>query len=248
MRSTTLLSTLALLPTIYSHDSKISKRTTSSKRGLVYVPDAKYPHDDANWDSSGSDLTWYYNYASTPSPSFDNSTKLQFVPMLWGAPATTTDNTFLTDVTNQLESGDKVPYILTFNEPDGAANGGSNVSPELAAQTWIREVEPLKKKGVSLGAPAVTGAPSGFTWLESFFTACNGNCSADFIPVHWYGNFEGMASHIGQVRSTYMNMTIWITEYADPEASLKDSQTFYNQSSSYLDSLEYVLLSSTIFE
>lgn len=54
---------------------------------------------------------------------------------------------------------------------------------------------------------------------------------------HWYGNFEGLASHMGQVNGSYPNMTMWITEYADPEASLADSQEFYNQSSSYFDRL-----------
>ncbi|MCJ1302075.1 hypothetical protein MMC08_004876, partial [Hypocenomyce scalaris] len=220
---------LALLP------SALCQISTSSKRGLVYVPDAKYPQDDAIWDSDTSDLTWYYNYGATPSPAYDNSTKLEFVPMLWGAPDSTSNDSFLDDVTSQIKSGTNVSYILTFNEPDGVGNGGSDVPADLAAQTWIREVEPLKEQGVQLGAPAVTGAPSGFTWLQNFFTACNGSCSADFIPVHWYGNFEGLASHIGQVRGTYPNMTIWITEYADPDVNLTDSESFYNQSSQYFD-------------
>ncbi|KAL9580552.1 MAG: hypothetical protein Q9203_006257 [Teloschistes exilis] len=209
-------------------------QTSSSKRGLVYVPNAKHPHDDSIWVSDSSDLTWYYNYDSTPSPAFDNSTKLQFVPMLWGS-----STTFLDDVTSQIKKGANITYVLTLNEPDGqSSTGGSAIPADTAAETWQREVEPLKKLGVKLGAPAVTGAPSGFTWLQNFFTACNGHCSVDFIPVHWYGNFEGLASHIGQVRGTYKNMTIWVTEYADSDASLKDSQSFYNSSSQYFDRLE----------
>ena len=215
--------------------------STSPKRGLVYVPSST-PSDYSIWDSSTSDLTWYYNYGPSPSATYNNSTKLQFVPMLFTAPSSTSDNTFLDAVTQQISDGANVSYVLAFNEPDGtSATGGSNISPDLAAQTWIREIEPLKKMGVKLGAPAVTGAPTGFTWLQNFFTACNGNCSADFIPVHWYGNFEGLASHIGQVYSTYPNMSIWVTEFADAGANLADSQTFYNQSSSYLDRLEYVI-------
>lgn len=59
-----------------------------------------------------------------------------------------------------------------------------------------------------------------FMWLQNFFTECVGKCSADFIPVQWYGSFEILASHIGQVREVYPNMTIWMTEYAYDNVSL----------------------------
>ena len=242
MRSTALLGVLPILPLVYSQGAP-----TSSKRGLVHVPSVKYPADDSIWSSSSSDLTWYYNYRSTPSPAYGNSAKLQFVPMLWGAPSDPSDNRFLNDVQDQIRSGTNITYVLAFNEPDAQANGGSGVPADLAAQAWIREIEPLRKQGVKLGAPAVTGAPTGFLWLQNFFTACKGNCTADFIPVHWYGNFEGLASHIGQVRATYPNMTIWVTEYANAAASLEESQSFYNQSSQYFDRIEYVT-SSPVFE
>ena len=101
-------------------------------------------------------------------------------------------------------------------------------------------MEPLRKLGVKLGAPAVTGASSGFTWLRNFFSECEGKCSADLIPVHWYGSFEGLASHIGQVREAYPNMTIWVTEYAYNNVSLEESQKFFNSSAQYFDRIEYV--------
>ena len=202
----------------------------------MYVPSANHPQDDSFWDSPNSDLTWYYNYGSTPSPTFKDSSKLQFVPMLWGA---SNDTTFLTDVQSQIKAGANITYVLGFNEPDGTSEtGGSNILAETAAQIWMNEIEPLAKQGVKLGAPACTGAETGRQWLQNFFTACS-NCTVDFIPVHWYGNFEGLASHIGEYVGTF-NRSIWVTEFADSGASLVDSQTFYNQSSSYLDSLEYV--------
>ncbi|MCJ1295797.1 hypothetical protein MMC34_007361 [Xylographa carneopallida] len=238
MRSTIILGALAGLPLAFS------QVTTSPKRGLVYVPNANYPQDNNIWDSSSSDLTWYYNYGPEPSPNFSNATKFQFVPMLFGAPNDTTDTSFLTSVQSQISAGANISHILTFNEPDGtSATGGSDVPSKLAAETWIREVEPLKSQGVKLGAPAVTGAQTGFTWLQQFFTACAGNCSADFIPIHWYGDFGGLASHIGQVRAAYPNMSIWITEYADPGANLTDSQSFFNESMQYFDRIECVFLS-----
>lgn len=57
--------------------------------------------------------------------------------------------------------------------------------------------------------------------------------------MHWYGNFQGLASHIGEYVGTF-NKTIWVTEFADANVSLEESQTFYNQSSSYLDRTENV--------
>lgn len=130
------------------------------------------------------------------------------MPMLWGAPSSTSDTAFLDGVKTLIKDGTNISHVMTFNEPDGTSStGGSNVDPTLAATTWIREIEPLRKLGVKTGAPAVTGGPGGFTWLSSFFSACASqgtNCTADFIPIHWYANFEGLASHIGQVVGTYV--------------------------------------------
>ncbi|KAI9807645.1 MAG: hypothetical protein M1825_005586 [Sarcosagium campestre] len=212
----------------------------SSKRGLLYVPSADHPDDDRIWTQPGSDLTWYYNYVADPSAVFKNST-WQFVPMLWGATDGDSDTSFFDSVRAQIDGGAEVPFVLGFNEPDGdQSTGGSNVPADLAAQTWQREIEPLKQQDVKLGAPAVTGSSRGFEWLEAFFKECDGGCTVDFIPVHWYGNFEGLASHIGQVRGTYPNKTIWVTEYALPDASLEESQSFYNMSAEYFDRLDYV--------
>jgi hypothetical protein len=210
-------------------------QTTSSKRGLCYVATNDANQDDSIWDGTNSDLTWYYNYGASPTTEYNG--KLQFVPMLWGAPSSDTDMNFHDTVKGLIDGGMNISYVLTFNEPDGCSNGGSCVTAQTAAQTWIREVEPLKQLGVKLGAPAVTGASTGFDWLQNFFTECAGNCSAEFIPIHWYGNFEGLASHVGQVNGTYQNMTMWVTEFAYPDVSLSDSETFYNQSSQWFDQL-----------
>jgi hypothetical protein len=232
MRQSALLLGVAALP--------IAIATTSSKRGLVYVPSSKHPTDDNIWAQTGSDLTWYYNYGATPSNAF-SKTNLQFVPMLWGASSSNTGTTFLDGVKNLVSTGTNITYVLGFNEPDGSSStGGSGIPADLAASTWIREIEPLKKLGIKLGAPAVTGAPTGFNWLQNFFTHCNGGCTPDFIPVHWYGNFEGLASHVGQVMGTYPNMTVWVTEYALNNADLASTQTFYNQSSEWFDRMECV--------
>jgi hypothetical protein len=37
---------------------------------------------------------------------------------------------------------------------------------------------------------------------------CDSGCNPDFIPVQWLGNFERLASRIGQVMGTYPNMRL----------------------------------------
>jgi len=208
----------------------------SAKRGLIFIPNAKTPEDNSVWTSPGSDLTWYYNYGLTPSSVYANNPSFQFVPMLFTAAS---DTTFLDGVKSLISGGTNVSYVLSYNEPDGdTSTGGTNITPQAAALSWVRELEPLRALGVKVGAPAVTGAETGFTWLSQFFAACN--CTADFIPIHWYGNFAGLASHIGQVRAAYPNLTIWITEYAYNNASLTDTQSFFNSSADYFDRIDYI--------
>lgn len=223
----------ASIPAALAEDAPL----TSDKRGLCYVQDYSNSAEDLHIWTEPTDLTWYYNYQASPTSGLEG-TGMLFVPMMWGVPDSDSDMTFYNTVKSQIDNGDNITYVLGFNEPDGCAMGGSCIPAEAAAAAWIREIEPLKEDGVLLGAPAVTGSPMGFTWLQNFFTACAGNCSADFIPVHWYGNFEGLASHVGHVNSTYMNMTMWITEYGLAGEDLEETQTFYNMSASWFETLE----------
>lgn len=204
MHLPTILAAATLITSISAQDTF----SRSSKRGLVFVPNNKHPSDNQIWVQPGSDLTWYYNYGLQPSPAYSNQSQsdFEFVPMQWGLPDGSTS--LVSEIQALVTGGHNISHIMTFNEPDGTSDtGGSNIEPSAAATAWIKDIQPLKKMGIKLGAPAVTGAPGGFTWLQEFFDACASqgtNCTADFIPVHWYGNFEGLASHLGQVRGTYV--------------------------------------------
>lgn len=232
--SAALLVAVSLLPAAQA--AAAATFSKSDKRGLVFVPSTKHPEDNQVWVQSGSDLTWYYNYGVQPSSAFASTTQddFEFVPMLWG-----TSNTFLADIKALVAGGRNISHVMAFNEPDGTSStGGSNIDPTAAAATWIEQIEPLRAMGIKTGAPAVTGAPGGFTWLSEFFASCASrgtNCTADFIPVHWYGNFEGLASHLGQVWATYPNISTWITEYAFNDQSLETSQVFFSTSAQYFD-------------
>ncbi len=242
-KSLPLLSSLLYLSSIVT-----SVHSASSKRGFVYVTPAS-PSDDEIWSRPSNDITWYYNYVSTPTAALASASHLSFVPMLWGAPPSPTsdDTSFLDSITSQLSSGANITHILAYNEPDGTTStGGSNLSPDAAANTWLRNIKPLRDDhGVKVGLPAVTGSPGGIRWLENFNASCatlnpDEGCAADFIPIHWYGNFEGLASHIGLVRALYPNIPMWVTEYALPNSELEETQAFYNISAEYFDRLEYV--------
>jgi hypothetical protein len=163
--------------------------------------------------------------------------------MLWGAPESSADNgAFYASVKALVDAGHTVSHVLGFNEPDGPQDtGGSALSAKDAAATWIREMEPLRNLSgarIQMGAPAVTGSARGLQWLDDFFAACGGKCSVDFVPVHWYGTFEGLASYLGQVRLKFADKDIWVTEFAISDATLLDSQGFFNQSTRYFDGIE----------
>ena len=88
---------------------------TSSKRGLCYVDTKDSSTDDSFWDGSNSDLTWYYNYQASPTQGITN--KLNFVPMLWGAPSSSSDDSFLNTVTGLINSGTNISYVLASTSP-----------------------------------------------------------------------------------------------------------------------------------
>lgn len=187
----------------------------------------------------------------SPSPQLANAKHLEFVPMLWGSPDNANDFSFSDTVQNLIRQGSNITYVMGFNEPDGSfETGGSKISPVGAAATWRRVIEPLREKGLKLVGPATTGGPDGFQWLNEFLTACDGYCTIDVLPVHWYGNFGGLASHIGEKSNFFKgypkafpkgNETkMWVTEYAFPHGDFENSKQFFNESAEYFDRLEVI--------
>ncbi|KAI1497758.1 glycosyl hydrolase catalytic core-domain-containing protein [Biscogniauxia marginata] len=222
----------------------------SSKRGLVFVPNPNSPEDNEIWIQSESDLTWYYNYGPSPSPVFSgvSQDRFEFVPMLWGF---VEDTSFLESVRDLIGSGRNITHVLGFNEPDAATTegGGSSIDPSTAAEVWVKNIAPLGEQGIKLGLPACTGGWGGIPWLQQFLGNCSQlisteteshNCSYDFVNIHYYGNFEGLASHLGSYSAAFPNVTQWITEYNFDNQDLTTTQSFYNMSSEYFDRLDSV--------
>ena len=187
----------------------------SPKRGLAFTPNDTTRVDDTIWVTQPSCLTWYYNYKAEPEPTFSESlsqSEFEFVPMMWGAPEDASDTTFLDTIKGLIKKGINITNVLSFNEPDGSwESGGSNIEPAHAAKVWVSNLMPLQEMGIRVGLPATTGAPSGLVWLKSFLEECgklvstekeSRNCTYDFLTIHWYGNFEGLASHLGEYVAT----------------------------------------------
>jgi hypothetical protein len=195
------------------------------------MPNVVFPGDDLVWNQLGSPISWYYNYEYTPTTLY--GTTLQFVPMLWG----NYENSFKQTVTSLIAQGMNITYVLGFNEPDGPGNeGGSNIIPVDAATRWISDIEPLRLQGVLMGGPAVTGSTRGLQWLTDWFTACNGACHVDFLPIHVYGDFRTVQWIVGEFRIRWPGVRLWMTEWADPNQSLSVTQQEWTQSLLYLDS------------
>lgn len=194
-----LLTSLSLLAPVSS---------ASSKRGLVYIHNDDHPKDDQIYVEPNSELTWYYNYENTPTDAYGgiDQSEFEFVPMMWGEyNSDVEDTSFLTSI-QELTKRREIKHVLGFNEPDGQVQwGGSDMSTEDAAKIWVRNIEPLKELDIKLGLPCVLPGVDGKAWLEEFLEKCaeelgdsDRNCTFDFVPVHWYDNFEGFASHIGE--------------------------------------------------
>ncbi|KAK1573617.1 glycosyl hydrolase catalytic core-domain-containing protein [Colletotrichum navitas] len=242
-----------MIPTFLFALVPLVAATSSSKRGLVFTPNPNWPQDNKIWVQQGSDLTWYYNYQEIPSPAFSSipQDRFEFVPMMWGVSSNPEDTTFLTSVQSLInDKGINITHALGFNEPDGPTQyGGSNIAPAIAAKAWVANFIPLQELGVKVGLPACTGAPSGLPWLKQFLGNCSEiisdggdkkNCTYDFLPVHWYDNFAGLASHIGELVASFPDTKIWITEYAYANQDLSTTQEFYNMSADYFDRIDYI--------
>lgn len=92
--------------------------------------------------------------------------------------------------------------------------GQSNLTVSRGVDLWRTYVQPLKAQGVQLGSPASSSAPSGKTWLHDFLGLCGGNCTVDFIALHWYGtNSTQFIEYLQDFHNTFQR-PIWVTEWA----------------------------------
>ena len=207
-------------------------RLSYSKRGLVGV-DNVHSYGDQATLIQASTLSWAYNYGSGPGNDswFGN---LEYVPQCWGG------NDAPGFIANVERDAPNATHILAFNEPDGQGGGQATMSPAQAADLWKRYIDPLHDRGVKLGSPATTGSNGGVIWLQQFVGNCTG-CHVDVLATHYYGEFQGLASHLGQLYYAFnATLKIWVTELADAHASYNSTVSNYDSMTKWLDGLDWV--------
>lgn len=233
---------LAALPQAHTQTTPLP-----SKRGLAYLGDT-HASDNTLLLSPNSSLSWYYNWSPNPVSTLSS---LPFLPLLHGLDDVSSSTA---DTLSTLPSTST--HLLAFNEPDGTtSSGGSAISPSDAAQAYIQYLVPLREQGWNISHPATTGSTSGLDWLQKFNASCwsiapDTGCVADFVALHWYGDFAGLAGWLGTLREFYHtnassgavsdDIAYWITEMALPQGSEDETVAMLNQSMNYLDGLEYV--------
>ncbi|KAM0548528.1 hypothetical protein ACHAPJ_009851 [Fusarium lateritium] len=232
--------------------ASLASATPDDKRGLVFVPNKDEPQDNNIWVQNGSDITWYYNYGDQPSAIYKDipQEQFEFVPMMWSVSSDSSDTSFLQNVKSLIQDGVNITHVLGFNEPDAGSDvGGSNLDPKVAAEAWVANFEPLGEMGVKLGLPACTGGWGSMPWLKQFLGNCTEiksgsgpkkNCTWDYLPVHWYDNFEGLASHIGERLAEWPNASIWVTEYAYAHQDPSPTEAFFKQTLKWFDESDFI--------
>ncbi|KAF2463430.1 uncharacterized protein BDR25DRAFT_329670 [Lindgomyces ingoldianus] len=177
------------------------------------------PYNDPDlthlFKASGSQIFWAYNWDSISNGA---ETFWEFVPMLW---SDTSDHTsrWFDNVDKAVKAG--TWHVLSFNEPDGCANGGSCMQDiGRAVYAYRQYIHPLYAKydgNVRLSAPAVTNGapPMGLDYLRRFLSACN-DCRIDWVVIHWYGaadNSGDFKKHAQEAYEAGGKRPIWITEF-----------------------------------
>ncbi|KAJ9603028.1 hypothetical protein H2200_012323 [Cladophialophora chaetospira] len=254
LTSSTLSILLSLLPCTLAQSN-----STFPKRGLCYIGTSNSESDAQIFTRPNSPLTWYYNYSPWPGPSSTlTDWTTEFVPMIHSASDAVASVDTIQGILNgslnvpiaesASDRGNRIEHVLAFNEPDGDTDsGGSDSSPNHAAQVWHDSIAPLRSPPYNLkvSLPATTGSGRGLDWLRDFNTSCyrlnrTSGCAFDFVATHWYGDFGGLASWLGQIHDLYPAKPVWVTEFAIPSVSSDDTEAFMNQSLPYLDGLDYV--------
>lgn len=221
----------------------------TSKHGLAVTGELQ-DEDAELLTSSNSPISWYFNWS--PSPSEVIGDAAMFIPLVHGLD--TLEEDYLWSALDDLPSSST--HLFTFNEPDEEKeNGGSGISPGDAAEAYLEYLAPLRTgdgRRWNISHPAVTGSERGLEWLRDFNESCydiepDGGCPADFVSVHYYGDFQGLANWIGTLHEFYNNgeggedaKGLWITEMAVPQGDSEVNAAMLNESMNYLDGLDYV--------
>ncbi|KAG7091005.1 hypothetical protein E1B28_010070 [Marasmius oreades] len=232
-----LLKLVTTLPSIHGSPGlhpRSAAVTNVSKAGLAW-PNGD--GDDIDQYTSTGKVSWYYSW----SPKTWIKTDIQYVPMLWGQRQVEEFSSTI----NQTISEINISHVLGMNEPQ--EKGQSNLTPQQGADMWKTYLEPLRSRGIRLGSPAPSSAPSGKIWLQDFLTACGDGCTVDFIALHYYDvNATDFVRYLTDHHNTFQR-PIWVTEWAcqnfnqaNKQCSQDDIVLFLNKTQSFMDRTDWV--------
>jgi hypothetical protein len=108
--------------------------------------------------------------------------------------------------------------LLGFNEPDD--QGQANMNPHQAAVDYQTYLTPYSGQA-TLVTPAVTngiGDSGGLNWLSTWLYACNGQCKADALAIHYYSpgdpaDFIRFVTAAIDLAQQHGIQRVWITEF-----------------------------------
>jgi len=109
--------------------------------------------------------------------------------------------------------------VLGFNEPNH--KGQANLSPQKAAQGWVKMQSSYPEKVLISPSAAPGGNVDTFQWFDQFFEECDklGGCRVDYIATHSYtGNVDWDMGLLWKLYGRY-NRKIWLTEFALPNTN-----------------------------
>ncbi|KAH8646132.1 glycosyl hydrolase catalytic core-domain-containing protein [Xylariales sp. PMI_506] len=223
--SSKLLSTIALASTLFSPLG----HAIWPKRGLAANDDINISEFGGTYAGLGSQVNWQYNWDSTTY--VNKQSYCEYIPMLWGTASDHTTQWF-SNAYYWLSVGSG--HLLAFNEPE--QSGQANLTPQQAADAFREYLTPFV--GVaSIGAPAVSN--DGYAWLSEFLPLCE-DCGIDFIPIHWYNNWDQFADFQNWVTAICdFGYTVWVTEF-EGYGSVDQQSAFLKQAIPWLDNNDCV--------
>jgi len=207
----------------------------AGKRGLVW-PYYNSPLNPGVFNNGDGEVVAIYDYETYAPSSSNGNGGLGFIGMQRCLDCASSP---VADLASR-QAAQGWATVFSLNEPD--ING---ISPSQAAAFHKQYINPL---AIKKAFPAVTSSGSagqGLDWLSQMISACAGNCFADYVNLHWYGqSFAEFQSYVQSANAKFPSYTIVITEFAlqNPAGGQSDQIAFFKQAFPWLDSQSYVTL------
>jgi len=207
----------------------VSSVNGACERGLGWATDNQYAKQIA-----GPQISWYHHWQNGPVPQMPSN--YEFVPMNWGPQYANLWNQRVAEMNKNPPK-----HLMSYNEPD--IQSQSSMSPNTAANDYMKDIFPWSKKGVQLGSPCIVW---NIQWMDSFVQAVqNQGGHVDFFCVHWYGSWKDLAGFQKWVQTVHSRFgkKIWIPELGITTASHPSQAQVMNfmvDAFAWLDSQPYV--------